>query len=181
MPGWEEHGARMAIGRDWASWEQASELLPPAPDADVADDAMLVLDAKPFPRWFTPSKLIGEHPWLKRYCLHSRHPEPCTSIAYAETSFLELTYRSYLFHVGIGPLSQGYQPDYLPECDCSDQAHLPVAAPPVGWPIDHPRHCLRSHNWYHASPSGYSRGGGCTLRAATSHEMVTMKRRRCAV
>ena len=47
---WDDGAARFAIGRSWAEWEAvvAQLELMPAPDADFADDPMLVLEASAF-------------------------------------------------------------------------------------------------------------------------------------
>ena len=45
-PAWDEHAPRMAVGRDWAAWEVASAELLPVPDADLADDPLVLLEAR---------------------------------------------------------------------------------------------------------------------------------------
>ena len=160
VPGWEEHGARMAIGRDWASWEQASELLLPAPDADVADDAMLVLDAKPFHEMVHTIETHWRAPLAEAVLLALTTPgtlyKHCVR---GDVFFLELTYRSYLFHRRHRPSShKDTNPITFLNATARIEAHLPVAALPVGYAYRSSTPLPEvTRNWYHASPSGYSR------------------------
>ena len=73
-PAWDEHAPRMAVGRDWAAWEVASAELLPAPDADLADDPLVLLEAHRLSQAAARSRVAGGLPVARVPPYESRLP-----------------------------------------------------------------------------------------------------------
>ena len=97
---WQEHAARMAIGRDWRAWEEvvaAAELLP-SPDADLSDDPLLVLEAGAFAELWNRVEAHWRAPFADAVVLSLTTPAALYKhCVRGDVLFLELLYRSYLF------------------------------------------------------------------------------------
>ena len=96
---WRAHGPRMAIGRDWAAWEQvaAAEELLPAPDADLADDPLLVVEGHAFAAMWNRIENHWHAPFLDAVLLALLTPADLYKhCVRGDVLYLELLYRSYL-------------------------------------------------------------------------------------
>jgi len=163
----------MAVGRDWAAWEVASAELLPAPDADLADDPLVLLEAVAFRSLLSEIEAFWRAPLLEAVLLALTTPSSLYKhCVRGDVFYLELLYRAYLhrhhrtrvrFHNATAAI----------------EAVLPAAARPRGY---HYRGSgsaalpsgVNTDRWYHPGPSGLSRlwlhvggdgDGGDALRA----------------
>jgi len=183
-PAYEEHAARLAIGRDWAAWEAVSaELrLTPAPDADLADDPLLVLEAGAFSAMWRSIERHWASNLAEGVLVALTTPEALYKhCVRGDALFLEITYRMWQhqrLHTGVSPRHEIGRPERggsVPpprHADATDagraptfrnatalvEAVLPPAARPLGFAHRPP--LLPSSidaRWFHAAPSGLSR------------------------
>ena len=165
---WADHAARMAIGRDWAAWEAAAADLMPAPDADLADEPLLVLDRGPFLRLWVRVEAHWHAGFADAILVALTTPSSLYKhCVRGDVFFLELSYRAWLFkhhrrEGGEGSVGGGGGGSRLFSFRNSTQklveSPLPRAAHPVGYayrPSTLPLAVDRQ--WYHAGPSGLSR------------------------
>ena len=99
---WDEHGARWAIGRDWAAWEDATTelMLMPAPDADLADDPLLVLDRGPFMALWAQIETYWRAPLFTAMMRALTSPAALYKhCVRGDVLFLELSYRAFVYHL----------------------------------------------------------------------------------
>lgn len=96
-----EHAARFAIGRDWAAWEHlVLELsLLPAPDADLADDPLLVLERGAFDELWTAVEAHWRADFAEAVLLALTSPASLYKhCVRGDVLFLEILYKAYLHH-----------------------------------------------------------------------------------
>lgn len=91
---YDEHAARWAIGRDWAAWEESvGDLrLMPSPDADLADDALLVLERASFDDLWSTIEAFHRAPFAEAVLLALTSPASLYKhCVRGDVLFLELT------------------------------------------------------------------------------------------
>ena len=96
---WDGPAARMAIGRNWADWEAAVDALDltPAPDADLSDDPLLVLDVHAFASLWTAVEAFWQAPFADAVLLSLLTPASLYKHCIrGDVLFLETLYRAYL-------------------------------------------------------------------------------------
>ena len=173
---WDEHAARMAIGRDWAAWEEASREMLPAPDADVADDPLLVIEAESFGALWSEVEAFWRAPLAEASLVALTTPSSLYKhCVRGDVFFLEVLYRAYLHRhrrhphhahhadADAGPPGAAAGRRYhFRNATALIEAALPAAARPRGY---HYRHAadatlpsgVDTGRWYHPGPSGFSR------------------------
>ena len=125
---WDDHAARMAIGRDWVAWEEASRELLPAPDADVADDPLLVLEAESFGALWAEVETFWRAPLAEATLVALTTPSSLYKhCVRGDVFFLEVLYRSYLYRHRRHP----HHPHHADAAEVAAAAHTAAAAAPA--------------------------------------------------
>ena len=161
---WEAHGPRMAIGRDWQAWEEliTKEELLPAPDSDIADDPLLVLNASIFAELWNHLEGTWRAPFADAVLLSLLMPADLYKhCVRGDVLFLELMYRSFVFkfHSRASARTVGghvYRYQFRNSTAVLETTY-PVAASPVGSAYRSVLPGAADHSWFHPAPSGFSR------------------------
>ena len=159
---WETHGPRMAIGRDWQAWEEliAKEELLPAPDSDLADDPLLVLNASIFAELWNHLEATWRAPFADAVLLSLLTPADLYKhCVRGDVVFLELMYRSFVFkfHSRASARTEGSHVYQFHNSTAVLEMTYPVAASPVGSAYRSVLPGAADHSWFHPAPSGFSR------------------------
>ena len=157
---------RFVIGRDWASWEQATreqEELLPAPDADLVASPLAIYDAEPFAAWWARiEQLWGGRPFpdavldalvnggeFWKHCLRG------------DDFILEVAYRAYLYRhhrLNATPPPNASAAYRFRNATRLIERYAPLAAAPLGFRYPHhSRAAGFGLKWYAAAPSSLNR------------------------